>query len=160
MDGLNRLTDAQWGTWGGASIGSEVRQRTWTLDQVGNWDFDKLDLEDDNDYTGAGEYNEDRTHNDPNELLGRDVDDNGSDNYTLTYNKRGDMTDDGQHYEYVYDAFGDCARSIVPTTRLWSSSTSTIRLASVAPGSTIRIRTEMWMAATSRSTSFTMSGGG
>src|SRR6185436_19486423 len=39
------------------------------------------------------------------ELTARDTDDNGSDNYTLTYDGAGNMTDDGQSYEYEWDAF-------------------------------------------------------
>ena len=35
-----------------------------TLDQVGNLDVAKLDLDGDNNWNEAGEYNDDRTHND------------------------------------------------------------------------------------------------
>jgi len=55
---------------------------------------------------GAGDYNDDRTHNDVNELKARDTDDNGSDNFTFVYWKTGAMRNDGQHYKYVWDAFG------------------------------------------------------
>ncbi|MCB0718265.1 MAG: hypothetical protein KDD65_07450, partial [Bacteroidetes bacterium] len=36
----------------------------------------------------------------------RDVDDDSSDDYTLTYDPVGNLTDDGKDYTYVYDVFG------------------------------------------------------
>lgn len=47
-----------------------------------------------------------RTHNVVNELLTRDIDDNSSVNFTLVYDDNGNLTDDGEHYTYEYDAFG------------------------------------------------------
>jgi RHS repeat-associated protein len=105
-DDLNRLTKAEEGSWSGSAITSRTRQELWTLDQVGNFDVTRLDLNGDNDFTDTGEWDDDRTHNVVNELTGRDTDDNGSDDYTLTYDTVGNLTDDGQSYEYVYDAFG------------------------------------------------------
>jgi len=105
LDGLDRLTDAQEGTWNGSSITSETRQQEWTLDQVGNWDVGKLDLNGDGDWSDTDEYNDDRTHNDVNELTGRDTDDNGTDDYTLVYDETGNLTDDGESYKYVYDVW-------------------------------------------------------
>jgi len=87
------------------SITSETRQQTWTLDEPGNWDHVTLDLDADDAYTGAGEYDDDRTHNDANELTARDTDDDGTDNFTLTYDANGNLTDDGENYQYVFDAF-------------------------------------------------------
>ena len=43
------------------------------------------------DYVDTGEYNDDRTHNDANELTARDTDDNGTDDFTLTYDKVGNL---------------------------------------------------------------------
>ncbi|MCC6675503.1 MAG: RHS repeat protein [Phycisphaerales bacterium] len=105
MDNLNRLTKAEEGTFSG-SISNRSRQQLWTLDQVGNQGRDKVDLNGDNDFVDSGEIDDTRTYNDPNELLTRDTDSNSSVNYTLVYNKRGDLTDDGKDYTYVYDAFG------------------------------------------------------
>ncbi len=106
MDNLDRLSNAQRGTWSG-SITSEKEEQTWTfMDQVGNWEQVKLDLNGDGDYVDANEYNDDRTHNTVNELTARDTDDNGTDNYTLTYDAVGNLTDDAESYEYVYDPFG------------------------------------------------------
>jgi hypothetical protein len=41
-----------------------------------------------------------------NELLTRDIDDSSSVNFTLVYDDNGNLTDDGEHYTYEYDAFG------------------------------------------------------
>ena len=106
MDGRDRLIDAEEGTWSVSAISSKTRQQIWTLDQLGNWDLARLNLNDDDDFTDAGEYDDDRTHNSVNELIGRDTDDNGTDNFTPTYDKTGNLVDDDEHYEYVYDVFG------------------------------------------------------
>ncbi len=114
MDNLNRLRKAEGGTWNGSSIASRTRQQLWqdpsgnlALDQVGNWDQVRLDLNGDNDFVDAGgEYDDDRTHNAANELTARDTDDNGTDNFTLTHDKVGNLADDGEYYTYVYDPFG------------------------------------------------------
>jgi len=106
MDDLDRLEDAQQGTWGGSSISSEVRHEEWTLDHTGNWDFYRLDFNDDGDGGDTDEYEDDRTHNKVNELTGRDTDDNGTDDHTLVYDAVGNLTDDDESYEYVYDPFG------------------------------------------------------
>ena len=55
---------------------------------------------------GTGEYNDERTYNDVNELTARDIDDDGSDDQSITYDAAGNLTDDGDAYAYVYDAFG------------------------------------------------------
>jgi RHS repeat-associated protein len=104
-DNLNRLIDAEEGTWGGSSISSRTRHQIWTLNQTGNWELDKLDLDGDDNFNETGELNDDRTHNVVNELVGRDTDDSGSDNYTLVYDTAGNMTDDGAAYTYEWDAF-------------------------------------------------------
>ncbi|MEM7305643.1 MAG: RHS repeat-associated core domain-containing protein [Planctomycetota bacterium] len=105
MDDLDRLSRAERGTWSG-SITSQQEDQTWTLDQVGNWDQVTLDFDADNVYTGTDEYDDDRSHNDVNELTGRDTDDNGTDDHTLVYDSNGNLTDDDEDYEYVYDPFG------------------------------------------------------
>ena len=106
MDGLDRLDRAERGTWGGSSISSQQEDQTWTLDQVGNWDQVTIDFDADNVYTGTDEHDDDRTHSDVNELTGRDTDDNGTDDHTLTYDAVGNLTDDAEDYKYVYDPFG------------------------------------------------------
>ena len=120
IDNLNRLVKAKEGTWTpGTGITSMTREQLWQssgggganmLDQLGNWEQARLDLNGNGNFgdtVGAVvEYDDDRTHNTVNELTGRDTDDNGTDNYTLVYDKVGNLTDDGQSYTYVYDAFG------------------------------------------------------
>jgi hypothetical protein len=105
MDNTNRLTRAEEGTLGGGSISSRKRDEQWTLNHTGNWDRDKVDLNGDGDFVDAGELDDTRTHNVVNELTARDTDSNASNNYTLTYDGSGDMTDDGQSYKYEYDSF-------------------------------------------------------
>jgi RHS repeat-associated protein len=104
-DELNRLKRAEEGTLSGGSISSRKRDQQWTLTQTGNWELDKVDLNGDGDFIDANELNDDRTHNDVNELTARDTDDNGSNNYTLVYDAAGNLTDDGESYEYEWDAF-------------------------------------------------------
>ena len=113
MDNLGRLRKAEEGTWNGSSITSRTRQQIWenpagslSLTQSDGWDHVRLDLNGDNDFTDAEEHDDARTYSNANELTGRDTDDNGTDNYTLTYDEVGNLTDDGEHYEYVFDVFG------------------------------------------------------
>ena len=106
VDGLDRVSNVQEGTLSGGSITSETREQTWTLmDQVGNWEHVKLDLDGDGSYGGTDEYDDDRTHNEVNELTGRDTDDNGSDDHTLVYDEAGNLPDDGESYKYDYDVW-------------------------------------------------------
>ena len=106
MDSLNRLVQAEEGTWSGSAITSKTRDEEWTLDHLGNWDSHQLDLDGDGSYGGADELDETRTHNAVNELLTRDLDGMGGADETLTYNAVGQLTDDDSEWEYVYDAFG------------------------------------------------------
>jgi len=108
IDDIDRLTRAEEGTWNGSSITSRARDQQWTLDQAGNWDEDKLDLNGDLNYTDTDEWDDCRTHNDVNELTARDLDctpGTGGDNYALSYDAAGNMTDDAKDYKYEYDAF-------------------------------------------------------
>jgi YD repeat-containing protein len=104
-DSLNRLVRADEGTLSGGSITSRKRDQQWTLTQTGNWEIDKVDLNGDGDFVDASELNDDRTHNAVNELTARDTDDNGTDNYSFTYDEAGNLTDDGESYKYEWDAF-------------------------------------------------------
>ncbi|HKX46947.1 MAG TPA: RHS repeat-associated core domain-containing protein, partial [Planctomycetota bacterium] len=106
IDDTDRLTRAHEGTLSAGSIGSPTRDQQWTLDHLGNWDVNKVDLDGDSNFNEADEENDDRTHNDVNELTTRDIDDDSSVDYTLAYDEVGNLTDDGESYEYVWDAFG------------------------------------------------------
>ena len=105
-DNLGRLTTAEEGTWGGSSISSRTRQQNWTLDQVGNWEIAKLDLDGDNNWNETDEYDDARTHNVANELTARDTNDDATDDHDLVYDGVGNLTDDDEAYEYVYDVWG------------------------------------------------------
>ncbi|MCW5775676.1 MAG: hypothetical protein KIS87_04425 [Phycisphaeraceae bacterium] len=106
LDGRDRLTRAERGTWGGSSIGSLKQDERWTLTQTGNWDLHRLDLNGDGDFIDAGELDDRGTFNVVNELTARDIDDDTTDEFTLVYDAAGHLTDDGENYEYVYDAWG------------------------------------------------------
>ena len=113
IDGLNRLTRAEEGNWTGGTINPRSRQEIWTLSQTGNWNVRQLDLNGNNTFTDSGDLNE----NNPvtggsshfslaNEWKARDTNNDGTDNYTLIYDKAGHMTDDGKDYEYEWDPLG------------------------------------------------------
>ncbi len=106
MDDLNRLTEVERGEYASSSFSSTDFNQLWTLGQTGNWELHQLDLNGDADFVDTNELDDDQTFNVVNELTARDTDDNGSDNFTLLYDEVGNLTDDGQHHEYVYDAFG------------------------------------------------------
>ncbi len=113
LDQLNRLIRAEEGTLSGGSIVNRSRDERWqdgsgslSLSQTGNWQRRRLDLNGDGVFTGTGELDDTSTFSLANELKARDTDSNGTVNYTLGYDKAGNQTDDGQHYTYVYDAFG------------------------------------------------------
>jgi YD repeat-containing protein len=105
MDNVNRLIQAEEGTLSSGSITSKTRDQQWTLSHTGNWAREKLDLNGDGDFSDTSEHDDTRTHNAVNELTARDTDSNATNNFTLTYDAAGNLSDDGEHYEYEYDAF-------------------------------------------------------
>jgi len=106
MDGIDRLVDADEGTLASGSISSRTRRQQWALNQTGNWDNDKVDLNGDGDWADTDEVNDTRTHNAVNELSARNTDSAGGNEYTLAYDGVGNLTDDGEDYEYGWDPFG------------------------------------------------------
>lgn len=109
IDDLNRVVQAERGQWGGSSISTMAEDELWTLTTVGGWDLHELDIDGDGVFTGTGDLQVRGTLNVANELTARDEDDDSvttNNNYTLSYNDRGDLTDDGKAYKYTYDAFG------------------------------------------------------
>jgi YD repeat-containing protein len=108
IDGLNRVTQAQEGNLSGGTIIDEYRDELWTLTQTGNWANNKVDLNGDNAYGGTGELDDTRAHNPINEILTRNTNSAGGDEFTLAYNLRGDLENEGGTggYKYVWDAFG------------------------------------------------------
>ena len=90
------------------SIASRTRQELWTLTQTGNWELFKRDVNGNNTFSDSGDFNDDRTHNVVNELTARPphiIDDDGTDDYTLTDDATGNLAADGENYSYVYDAW-------------------------------------------------------
>ncbi len=73
-DGLNRLTTYHRGDLDGdmdeIPTADRTRGSTWTLSQTGNWSDYRLDANGDGDYsdTGTEEVDQDRAHNDANEI--------------------------------------------------------------------------------------------
>jgi YD repeat-containing protein len=106
IDDIDRVARADEGTLSGGSITSRTRDQQWTLTHTGNWSREKLDLNGDGDFVDTDEHDDTRTHNAVNELTARDTDSNSSNNYSLTYDALGNLTDDAEDYEYVYDGWG------------------------------------------------------
>ncbi len=110
LDDLNRLTQTEEGSFSGGSISSRSRNQVWGLSQTGNWKDHNWDHNGDNDYSDSGEWQEDGTFNQVNEWTTRELDTNNTagyeTTYNLTYDANGNLTDDGQNYEFFYDAFG------------------------------------------------------
>jgi len=95
IDGLNRVTQAEEGDWTGSSIATKYRDEQWTLTQTGNWDRNKVNFNGDADFTDAGELDDTRAHAPVNEILTRNTNSTGGVEFTLVYNLRGDLTDEG-----------------------------------------------------------------
>ena len=101
-DGLERLTRALRSD----AINGNVFDEQWSLSQTGNWEHYILDRNANGTYTDSGDLNDDQTFNTVNELTGRNTDSSGGDEFTLLYDEMGNLTDDGEDYEYVYDVWG------------------------------------------------------
>ena len=72
-DKLNRLTAADRGDLTGtpySGVTNRAFKQEWGLDALGNWADFQEDANGDNDYTDAGDLDQDRTHNLVNELTG------------------------------------------------------------------------------------------
>ena len=113
MDALNRLTRSYEGSLSGGSISSPTRDEKWldgsgnlALSQTGNWSRRRLDLNGDTDFTDAGELDDSGTFNKSDEWLTRDTNSSSPAEFTLGHDAAGNMTDDGENHEYVYDAWG------------------------------------------------------
>ncbi len=106
MDALSRYIRAQRGDESAGSITLENFQQEWTLDQPGNWSLFKNDLNGDGDWGDTNEVEDARIHNQVNELETRNTNNSGGVEHTLVYTAAGQLSDDGEFYEYVYDAWG------------------------------------------------------
>lgn len=114
-DGLNRLTESKRGAGSGNSVTlPAVEVESWGLSKVGNWASHDLELTGDSppDYsdTSNGEFKATGVFNLINEMtsLEQDTDNNGTIDitYSRSHNDRGDLTDDGENYKFVYDVLG------------------------------------------------------
>ena len=112
-DGLNRITDSKRGAGSGNSVTlPAVEVESWGLSKVGNWDTHDLELSGDNppDYSDAGEFQSDGTFSIANEMSKLEQDTDNDSVIDVTYNRahnsRGDLTDDGEKYKFVYDVLG------------------------------------------------------
>lgn len=99
VDDFRRLTSS--------TVGSDVE--TWNYDHLGNWEVYEYD-DGDGDYDKPLEILDERIFNRVNEMTDRDIS-LGVAPQTMaavdpTYDDLGNMTDDGRHYKYTYDAFG------------------------------------------------------
>lgn len=118
-DGLNRLSKADEGKMTGSAgsrsiaTSKHTRIEEYTLEQMGNWENQKLDLNGDGDQSDSDEKNWNSTFNDANEMTAWGA-------YSPTHDDAGNMTDDGRNYVYVYDAFN---RLVKVTTRGGSPAT-------------------------------------
>ncbi|MBI4881741.1 MAG: RHS repeat protein [Planctomycetes bacterium] len=107
-DGLGRRTLEHEGTLVDGAMTNTSRKHEATLDHLANWVAAKLDKNGDGDCLDLdiGEYDDDRAFNLANELTGIDRDDDSAfDDVVPAFDPNGNMTDDGEWHEYVYDAF-------------------------------------------------------
>lgn len=105
-DGLQRLKDAERGHWNGSSISTKEFEETWTMLQTGRWEAYTLDLNGNGTLTDTGDFDETRDYNKVNELIGRDIDADSTDDFNPTHDELGNLESDDENYDYVYDAFG------------------------------------------------------
>ena len=83
-DGLHRLQNVEGGTLSSGSITSRQLEQDWTLDQLGNWSTFK---QRDTDTGSTWDLDQDRAHNDVNEI------DDGSENgiTTIAYQQQANI---------------------------------------------------------------------
>ncbi len=105
-DDLHRLTQVERGTWTGAAIINDTYGEVWDLSLSNAIEQHSLDLDGNGNYTGTGEWDDDRTLNKANEMTGRDTDDDSTDDFNPIFDAVGNLTDDDEAFEYVYDPLG------------------------------------------------------
>ncbi|MGE0377986.1 MAG: RHS repeat domain-containing protein [Planctomycetaceae bacterium] len=107
-DGLHRLSGIERGEINGTytSISSDTFGQDWSLDQLGNW----ANFLEDDDGDGTDELDQDRTHNDVNEITAITAT-TGANWVDPTYDAAGNMLtgptpgDETATQKYVYDAW-------------------------------------------------------
>lgn len=103
-DGLDRVKITREGTRSSGSIASQTRKQTIGYSHTGVWKTNELILDSIAGYSGD-ELNETRAHDEDNEINTRDIYSDSSTVYSLTHDGAHNLTDDGDAYEFVYDAF-------------------------------------------------------
>jgi YD repeat-containing protein len=119
LDDLRRIHEREEGELNGGhtSVTTRARIETYARNLAGRLTTDEVSLDGNLTYTDgplkeyeAGEMNDTRTYNRRNELTNRSYnsyDYSGSPNsFALTYDKNGNLTDDGEKYKYKYNPWG------------------------------------------------------
>ncbi len=96
IDGLDRISDDDWGTLSSGVISARTFRQDWGLSQTGNWSTFRIDGNGDSTW----DTTDTRTHNAANELLTR-----SAPSATLAHDAAGNMTDNGR-VKLKYDGFG------------------------------------------------------
>ncbi|MGP1345533.1 MAG: RHS repeat-associated core domain-containing protein [Phycisphaerales bacterium] len=120
LDDLARISDAQFGTYTGGSITTLHLRQQHTLDILTNPTLTKRDLNGDGAWGGTGEWNDGRTFSSFNETSTRDLDNTigtTGNNYTLTHDAVGNLTEAGVDYEFVWSPWGKLIQILNTTTK-------------------------------------------
>ncbi len=113
-DTLDRLVEYRRGVEG-IGFAYDFGSQKWTYDFLGNMVMIERDLTGDGDYGDTNEV-ENRTHNLANELLGRDIDDDATDEVTFTLDHAGNIrtSDDGTTVTtYTHDGWNRLVKVVV-----------------------------------------------
>lgn len=117
FDGLRRLINSAEGERSGGSIATPAREEVLSRDLLGRITSHKVDLNGNGTFVegtatalNLGEMDDLRTHNKRNELRRRQYLDSAHTttrtDITLSYDKNGSLTDDGEKYTYTYNPWG------------------------------------------------------
>ena len=112
IDGLDRLVRAEEGTLAAGTISNRSRDEQWTLSPTGNRHANSRDLDGDGAYTSVGDQElTAHAYSNANEWTSRTIasgtgSGTSSAMHARTHDAVGNLIDDGEDYEYVYDPFG------------------------------------------------------
>ncbi|MGD9689274.1 MAG: RHS repeat-associated core domain-containing protein [Phycisphaerales bacterium] len=105
-DNLDRLTQAQDGTWNGSSISSEKRQQDWGMDQFGNFVTFTFDFDGNNNLTGGSDIDDSNVFDGANKITSRTSNKAGGGTVNTAHTVPGAVTDDARSHDViVYDAW-------------------------------------------------------
>ena len=124
-DGLNRLINLERGKITGTTTPQitttdRLQTENWSLDQLGNWNTYQFDGDGDELYTSSADLNDGRSFNLANEIDSWDPAPADSQNnpVTPTYDRAGNITDDGDGMIFTYDAWNRLVKAERNTTTL------------------------------------------